>query len=456
MPTVHNLLGPSKAHRWTVCPGSVREEQKYPDASNESAIDGTHTHTLLESCVAGGLSSAAGFIGFELEDHEGKFTVDKDRADRVQVALDYIEERRKIYGPDTTIAGEQQVDPTWLIGRPGLGGTSDVTIEGRMVRMLEVTDYKDGMVPVPAEDNPQLELYALGKLAELKIPVDEPYPYDLVRMTIIQPKLAVKGLHPVSGREMPVKHLLSRAAYYAKAAAATDAPDAPLVPGESQCRYCRAKGGCSALAAQTMGSIGVMFKSIPILDVKPNPAATGADNLFIGAGPSVPMLDVAQDVANKEPTTLSDDKIREIMEAAPLLRRFIEAVEEEALRRLKSGNAILGLKLVYGRGSRVWSLPDDIIAKKLIGMGIPKSHVYETKVLSVAKAEKVTWVKRDGTAKQLSERQLKVLENEYVSKMTGKLTVVSVADPRPAVELNAAPLFNAIGVSPTDLPEWMR
>ena len=44
----HSKLSPSKASRWTQCPGSIREEAKYPDTSGAAAIDGTHSHTLLE------------------------------------------------------------------------------------------------------------------------------------------------------------------------------------------------------------------------------------------------------------------------------------------------------------------------------------------------------------------------------------------------------------------------
>jgi hypothetical protein len=153
---------------------------------------------------------------------------------------------------------------------------------------------------------------------------------------------------------------------------------------------------------------------------------------------------------------MDDQQIRQIMEAAPLMRQLLDSVEEEALRRLKAGTTIPGLKVVNGRGSRVWSLPEDQMAEKLIGMGIPKSAVYETKLVTPAKAEKLTWAKRDGTMKQLSDRQLKTLEQEYIVKMAGKLTVVPESDSRPAVVLNAAPMFGAVESQPVEaLPAWL-
>lgn len=168
-------------------------------------------------------------------------------------------------------------------------------------------------------------------------------------------------------------------------------------------------------------------------------------------------LDVAQQSADKDPATMDDQQIRQIMEAAPLMRQLLEAVEKEALRRLEAGQAIPGLKLVHGRGSRAWALPEDEMAEKLVKMGIPRTAIYETKLVSPAKAEKLTWEKRDGAKVSLSERQLKRMEQEYVVKLAGKLTVVPESDSRQAVITNAAPLFSAVGAAPAaeSLPSWL-
>ena len=168
-------------------------------------------------------------------------------------------------------------------------------------------------------------------------------------------------------------------------------------------------------------------------------------------------LDVAQQSADKDPATMDDHQIRQIMEAAPLMRQLLEAVEKEAFRRMEAGTPIPGLKLVHGRGSRVWSLPEDEIADKLVKMGIPKTAIYETKLVSPAKAEKLTWEKRDGTKVSLSDRQLKRMEQEYVTKLAGKLTVAPESDSRPAVITNAAPMFSAVEAAPAveSLPSWL-
>jgi hypothetical protein len=430
--TAHAMLSPSKRSRWALCPGSIREEAKYPDeGSGPAAADGTHSHTLLEQCIKR-VTEAEFFVGKTLTDHEGEFTVDADRAARVQIALDYIEKREVEHFGFCEVIAETRVDPEHLLGRSDLSGTVDVQILGGDT--IELIDYKDGMGVVTAEGNMQLEQYAYGVLAGYKLPINGDYPFNTVRMTIIQPKLALKGMKPITSHDVSVRSLLDNVGTIIAQAAATDKPDAPLVPGESQCKFCRAKGSCSALASNVMKEVGIMFQ----------PVVTET-------------LDVAQQSADKDPAQMDDAQIRQIMEAAPLMRQLLEGVEKEALRRLEMGQVIPGLKLVNGRGSRAWTLPEDEMAEKLVKMGIPKSAVYETKLVTPAKAEKLTWEKRDGTKVALTDRQLKCMEQEYVVKLAGKLTVVPESDGRPAVITNAAPLFSAVEAAPAaeSLPSWL-
>ena len=269
-------------------------------------------------------------------------------------------------------------------------------------------------------------------------------PYDTVRLTIIQPKLALKGLSPISSHDMSIHELLRKVAFYSKAARDADQPDAPLVPGEAQCKYCRAKGGCSALAGSVMKEIGVMFQ--PVAPVAPSPVEAPVAQ--------AETLDMAQQSADKDPATMSDDQIRQIMEAAPLMRQLLEGVEKEAQRRLESGKSIAGLKLVNGRGSRAWSLDEEAIAGKLVKMGVPKGEIYITKLVSPAQAEKLSWTKRDGTKVTLTDRQLKTMNTEYITKMAGKLTVAPESDSRPAVTMDASTMFQAVPEAPA-LPSWL-
>lgn len=433
--TDHATLSPSSRSRWKRCPGSVRETIGLPDQpSGPSAVDGTHSHTLLEHCIKADLADPLNMVGLKMKDHDGEFVVDRARAERVKIAVDYLGER---VNHSATVLAESRVNPEHLLGRKDLSGTVDVQIvTGRNV---EIIDYKDGFNPVSAENNDQLEQYAFGVLAGYKLPINAEYPIDTIIMTIIQPKLALRGLNPISSCTVTVQEMLGKIGQIVVEAAATDNPNAPLVPGEVQCKYCRARGSCSALATNVMKDIGVMFQ--PMVQ-------------------SAPVDEISHQTASKDPNTMTDQQIREIMEGAPLMRQLLDSVEEEALKRFKAGISIPGLKAVNGRGSRNWNLSDEQIAEKLKRMGVPKDHIWETKLVSVAKAEKLTWEKTKAGEKvrvQLTERQRKTLDAEYVTKLAGKLTIVPESDSRPAVIMNAAPMFAAVESVPVvdSLPAWL-
>lgn len=431
--STHAALSPSSAYRFIRCPGSVREQAKYPEQpSGPGAVDGTHSHTLLEHVVKAGLADPMSMVGVKMKDHEGEFVIDEARAQRVKKVIDYIQGRvmaLTLSGDAAEVKAETRVNPAHLIGRDDMAGTVDIRIVG--TRTLEIIDFKDGMNTVEAKGNEQLELYALGSLAEYKLPINVEYPVQTVRMTIVQPKLETKGMPIVTSHDMTVTEVLSLIPKYVNAGAAVDKPDAPLVPGDKQCKYCRATG-CAARSNAAMAAAGVVF---PITSV------------------AMP----AQQVADQDVAVMTDDRLREILEAAPLMRQMIEQAEAEALRRLEGGKSVPGLKLVNGRGSSNWSIPEEEVAEKLRGMGVPKDAVYVTKVVSPAQAKKLTWENRKGEKKQLSDRQLKTLETEYIVKLGGKLTVALESDPRPAVIRDAAPLFSAVQppAEQPALPSWL-
>lgn len=417
--TTHSKLSPSSRHRWQLCPGSVREEAKYPEGkSSPASIDGTHSHTLLEKCLDFHLS-ADEYIGQTLKDHEGEFTVDTDRANRVNVALSYVRENNE----GSRTLSECRADLVKLAGRSDLSGTVDVQII--FDELIEVIDYKDGIAPISVRGNPQLEQYALGVIAELM-----PLPHTVIRMTVIQPKLRLKGLPAINSYDTTVKQLIEVVLpKLLDEAAATDNPDAPLIAGKTQCQYCKAKGNCSTLVNKTMGDVGMFFKPID---------STGGKS-------------VARQVADKDPTFMHNDELRELLEAAPLMRQMLEAAETEALLRVKAGQFIPGYKLVNGQGSRSWVGDESAMVDKLVKMGVPKSAVYVTKLVSPAQAEKLTWVKKDGTKVALSEKQLKRMETEYVKKSKGKLILVPESDPRELVVEDVTSFFKPF----EQLPKWL-
>lgn len=436
----HARLSPSSAERWFNCPGSVRECAKYPESrSSDAAIDGTHTHTVLEHLLLNPNVEPLSLVGDSMSDHDGEFTIDKARIDRVIIALDYINDRLVETGAHD-LRPERKVNAGLLIGRDDIKGTADVQLLSSDT--LEIMDYKDGMGIVDPVENKQMSIYAIGAMVMHKSAVG--YPFSKVRLTIIQPKLVVKGFEPVRYWETTVDDLLKFAEEMKLRAEETDKPDAPLVPGDSQCKWCEHKGACSAYINRNMEGVSLMFE------------------------------DVAKQAADKEPTELSDGQIREIVESAPSVRQMLEAVEKEALRRIESGHNVDGLKVVRTAGRRSWSYSEEEMADKLKRMSIPKSAMYVTKLVSPAQVEKLSWEKKKGDdviVKKLSPRQLKTLQTEYVRKSSGGMKVVPESENGDAVVFDVSPMFNEINVPggmvaepnqlgsidiKSDIPDWMK
>lgn len=445
----HSKLSPSKADCWIACPGSVREESKYPDSlSGDAAIDGTHSHTLLEACLKSDLSADA-FIGKTLIDHEGSFVVDASRSTRVQVAIDYVQARKDVLLNDghfdVEVISERRVNPEFLTARDDMSGTCDIEIRCASAGYLEIIDYKDGMTPVDI-DTAQLDIYVVGALSELKIPTNLPYPFSTIRKTIIQPKLTVRGLPPIVWKELPLSYYLGDVVTrLAIAAHATDDADAQLVPG-AHCKYCKHSGNCATRAQEFIGSLGV-----DVTHMFGNTENTPPVEVLQGT-------DISLDVAGKNPSTMTSDQLSKILEASPLIRALLDDAEKEAENRIKSGVAVPGFKIVNGRGSSAWSLSEEDIADKLRKMGVPKGEVWVTKLISPAQLKKLKWESKKGDEvvyKSLSKRQLETVEKEYISRMAGKPTVVPETDSRPAITYGASELFQSVDAATEELPAWM-
>jgi len=389
----HSKLSPSSRHRWSKCPGSVREEAKYPDNSGLAALDGTRSHAVLEHCLLEDIDPLS-LVGEGLRYDDDFFVVDAERATRVAVACNYAKGRN--------YSSEKRVNPSRFVGRDDLTGTCDIVIVDGAE--LEIVDYKDGFTPVSAVDNAQMEIYALGELAE-----HEDGRFETVKMTIIQPKVFPQ----INSHTVTVAELLAKVPDIKAQAAATDDTNAPLIPGESQCKWCKAKGNCPALVNHSLELVNVS------------------------------LLDPA---AINDPSAMSDEQLAKVLEAAPLVRTLLASAEEEVLKRLQAGNNVPGFKLVNGRGSRQWALSDDEIAEKLKKMGVPKAAIYKTEMVSVAQAEKLAWEK-NGEKQSLSARQLATMKQEYVVTKAGKLTVAPESDPRQAVTVDVSSLFQ--------LPKWL-
>lgn len=363
----HAKLGASNAHRWLHCPGSVQAESGMSDKGSPFAMEGTMAHELAETCMERGDDPFA-WVGHPLPG-SGDALVNHEMASAVQDYADYLAE----------IGGEQEYERRVHYGEwvPNGFGTADAIAYVERDKTLHVIDFKYGKgVQVNAERNEQGMLYGLGAYEEYS-PFAE---IERVHIHIVQPRK-----DHIDDWRIDVPALLEWAEWVSARAEMALSSNAIRTPGESQCRFCKASATCPALRDYTHKIIG-------------------------------------QDFDNLNTDRLSDEELRQVLDAKPLISKFLEAVEGHARERLESGQNFPGYKLVSGRSVRQWADEKDAEQTlfELLGEG-----AHERKLLTPAKAEKALGKKQ---AAQLSE---------LIVKPEGKPAIAPASDKRPPINTTA-------------------
>lgn len=312
---IHSILGSSNANIYMNCPGAINLIKKSPpDESSDAAEEGTAAHSLLEHCLNEVVDPHT-MLGQKI----GAYSVTEEMASAVKVCMDHVFRRRQEVG------GVLHVEVRFELNsiHKDAGGTADIVIYKQGARLI-VDDFKYGVDPVEAVDSKQLLFLALGAALTLG------WDFSTVEMSIIQPR-APHHAGPIRTWVVSKDYLVSWSNVFAEAARLTDKKDAPLSRGD-HCKYCRAKGICPKMneVAETA------------LDIRTT------DSEFI-----LPAV-----------TALSDIQIANIMKHKKLIEDFLDGVKGVALHRLKSGEALPGVKLVAGRGKRIWA--DEKIAAQFL------------------------------------------------------------------------------------------
>lgn len=312
----HATLSPSSAYRWFACPGSVGMSKDIADESSEAAREGTFAHAIAERALVEG-RSASDFIG----QTDGEFTVDADMAKNVQIYLDILFEH-------DFIADEVMVEQRAVVN-DNLWGTADyVAVIGQE---LHVFDFKYGRSRVDAQENKQMMIYAAALRATPPTPEFERQFTDVV-LHIVQPRVEPSGLEDYAtvGRhdvwKMPVRALDAWVADVLEPAVAEALkPQARLQSGD-HCTFCPAKAQCPALRERALEVAQEVF----------------------------PSGDLDTPVAPPQPNTLNPARLQAVLEAAPLVRKWLDAVEQFATAEAKAGRTPDGYKLVATIGNRRW------------------------------------------------------------------------------------------------------
>lgn len=369
MPDKHALLGGSSAHRWLECPPSARIEENMQDITGSAAAEGTLAHAIAELKLR---------KQFEVMTQKtfttrmNKLKKDPLYQEEMQRHTDtytaYITEKAMEYESVPLVDIEAQLDYSeWA---PEGFGTGDCVITGG--DMLWIIDFKYGKgVQVEADHNPQLMLYALGALQKYSMI----YNIQQVKMAIIQPRR-----DHISEWEISKTDLLQWAESYVK-------PRAQLAyngggefcPGESQCRFCKAKGRCKALADYNL------------------------------------VLTEKQDTP---PGMLGGAEISDVLHRVDPLLKWAEAVKDYALHAILNGETIPGWKAVEGRSIRKFN-DQDAAFNALRENGIDEALLYERKPITLSAAEKM-----------IGKQQFELVCGPYVVKPYGAPALAPESDPR--------------------------
>lgn len=370
----HAVLSASSSHRWLRCTPSARFEMKFPDKGSPYAEEGTRAHALAEEALRCFLGDDARAVLCECGDAEMQEAVGR----YVDVCVEKITAARSA-SPDALIRVEERLDFSEFV--PQGFGTGDMVIISDCG--LEVVDLKYGKgVPVSAEGNSQMRLYALGALAAYG------WLYDLhrIRMTIVQPRL-----DSVSSDEMSEGELLAWGAKVKTIATEAYAGRGEFHAGE-HCRFCKARTACRAYAEEMRRHIRGDF--LPGAELEP-------------------------------------DEIADIVRHAKDVKSWLESVEAYALGRALTGDTFPGLKLVAGRSVR--KIKDETAAAaSLAGAGY--ADIYKPQSLkTITELEKLCGKK-------------KFAELVECAKPAGKPTLVPESDKRPALEVgDIRKDFEAVG-----------
>lgn len=386
-PEQHAVLSASSAHRWLNCPGSARLAGQFPNQTSPYAEAGRVAHAIAE------LKARKYFLepmstrtyNVQLKKLQADPSYDKGMEENTDTYLEVLKETALAFEKAPFVALETRVD--FSDYAPEGFGTADCIMIG--AGTIVVIDYKNGAgVPVEAEENPQMKLYALGAL-QVFAPI---YGDSIQRavLKIVQPnaggtktwETTVKALKDwAADTVMPVAHM----AYEGQGG--FNAGD--------WCRFCPAKAQCSARARQ-------MLEPEPMVGAKP-------------------LLSVAPgETSKKAPALLSDAEVGDVLRRAQTLAAWVEDLKEYALSAALAGREITGFKVVEGRGSREWN-DQDAAFQTLQQRGVAEALLWERKPCSVA-----------GLEKALGKKVFAEAAEGLVIKKPGKPALVPDSDKRPA------------------------
>lgn len=447
--SAHSFLSPSAMPAAMVCNAKPWREKDFPESANDSADEGTAAHFLQEQCIDKGVP-AAHFHGTRIKVENGvtefnmggKWPVGPDFTREVQKSLDVIYS----LADGATVYPEQKLSIEFITGEEGATGTSDViVVKGKTLLCM---DLKFGRgVQVFAEGNEQLLMYGaaavrefdmMGEIEEIELHILQPRlnHFDVWRMSIDEMNERIEEIRQTSKRILAGPR------------------DLKAVPGEKQCRFCKASATCKERTEHTLELIVGEFVDLDKGFVKVEmPQAEKLLAQSFGVKPSAvefggeyggslsftvkkPSIRPSLEAAIERIVDATDEKLATLMDAVELLESFPKAVRAEIERRALAGTwSDPRYKLVEGRqGARAWT--DEAEAEAAMkAMRLKTDKMYDRKVISPTSAEKLL---ADSNKRKWAKLQ------PLITRSDGKPSVAPASDKRPALSMAIADQFEEL------------
>ena len=386
-PEQHALLSASGSSRWLRCTASPRFEENFPESTSEFAEEGRLAHSFCELKVLKKFTTSVTQRTYttrlnKLKQDE-RYQPEMEKTS--DLFIEHLTELAMTYNAMPYVASEVRVDFSEYVPE-GFGTCDCVMIGGDTITIV---DYKHGKgVPVDAEGNSQMMLYALGALRKYAAIYGDTI--KKVRMCIDQPRIQ----NELSTWETTVDDLKTWGVSIRPLAEKAFAGDGVFLPGE-HCRFCRGKAQCKARA--DVHTAVEEFKNC-----------------------------VPEAIAQQGDNTLTNAQIGDLLTRCADLVSWYKDLEEYALKAALSGEDIPGWKVVAGRSNRTFSDQDAAI-QAVIAAGYDEALVYERKAKTLTELEKL-----------MGKTEFAAKIGQYVIKPAGKPTLATLSDKRPQYNPAAA------------------
>ncbi len=388
-PEQHAVLSASSSHRWIHCPPSARLAEQFPETTSPYAEAGRLAHSVAElkarKYFLEPISARA--YNAQMKKLQADPNYEKGMEEATDSYLSYLKELSMTFAQPPFVALETRVDFSWYVPE-GFGTADCIMIGGGRICIV---DYKNGAgVPVEADHNSQMMLYALGALQ-----VYAPIFGDSIKnvlLAIVQPNAG-----GIKTWDTTVEDLRLWGARIKPIANTAWAGAGDFSAGD-WCRFCPARAQCSARARQ-------------MLELEPLKGA-------LPEGKLSPELKTLHAISENVPPLLTDVEIGDVLTRAQELAAWVEDLKDYALSAALAGREIAGFKVVEGRGSRDWTDIDAAFAA-LQERGVAEALLYERKPASVA-----------GLEKSLGKKLFSETAADLVVKKPGKPTLVPQSDKR--------------------------